>query len=341
MEVTEAIKFSPFPPVTAFVMLPLTFFEVQTASRIWILFNVLLFLPAVIIIRRITSWGLPHSILFILASGLSLINNIRFGQVYWLMTVALLYSFYWTEKKREGLSGLILGIFTSIKYFSIIFIASQFFAKHYKTVVISFLTIGLLFFLQFYFFGLTVMKEYFTIALVPHLNGHLSSQTSSAFEFQSWESFLLNAFDHSSANLIAKDIVKWIVYLLFISPLIYIFVKYKEKLIGAEINRSIYFALPALAALVLLPASATYHFILLLIPIGLLLSSAILTERGSRIISFLFLCIGFIPYHSFFELGATWFLPLAYPRLFLMSLLYLVAVKEVIFHLRINRTPSR
>ena len=186
MGVAQAIKFSPFPPVTAFVMTPLTFFEVQTASRTWILFNVLLFLPAVIIIKKITSWNLPHSILFILASGLSLTNNIRFGQVYWLMTVALLYSFYWTEQKKEGLSGLILGTFTSIKYFSIIFIASQFFAKHFKAVAISLLTIGFLFLLQFYFFGLTVMKEYFGMALMPHLNVHLSSQNSSAFEFQSW-----------------------------------------------------------------------------------------------------------------------------------------------------------
>ena len=110
---------------------------------------------------------------------------------------------------------------------------------------------------------------------------------------------------------------------------------------GVEVNRSVYFALPALAALVLLPASATYHFILLLIPVGILLSDSILTERGSRIISFLYLGIGFIPYHFFFELGTNWFLPLAYPRLFLMTLMYLVAVIEIIFYLRANkRSPG-
>src|SRR5205814_1890081 len=145
---------------------------------------------------------------------------------------------------------------------------------------------------------------------------HLSSQNSFAFEFQSWESLLSNLFGDSKTGTFSsansstvKDIVKWIVYFVFISPLIFIFIRYKEKLKVAEISRSIYFALPALAALALLPASATYHFILLLIPVGILLSAPILTMTGSRIIASLYLCIGFIPYHFLFELGSRQFLP--------------------------------
>src|SRR6267154_2336584 len=92
LRVLEAVKFSPFPPVTACVMVPLTLFDLEAANRIWIIVNVLLFFPAIIVLKKITKWSSPLCMLFVLGSGLSLINNIKFGQLYWLMTVALLYS---------------------------------------------------------------------------------------------------------------------------------------------------------------------------------------------------------------------------------------------------------
>ncbi len=344
--VPGAVKFSPFPPVTALVMMPLTFFSVETANRIWLIINVLLFIPAVVIIRKMTTLSWQLSSLFILASGLSLINNIKFGQIYWLMTVAVLYSFYWVDQKKNTLAGITLGVFTSIKYFSILFIAGQFFAKHYRAVIVALLTIIFLFGFQFYFFGQQVMSDYLSLALMPHLNGHLSSQNSFAFEFQSWESFLSNLFGDSKSSsfqslngIILKDFVKRAIDLLIISPLIYIFFRGKKKLKASELNRSIYFALPALAATVLLPASATYHFILLLIPVSILLSDSFLTKTESIILVFLYASIGFIPYHFFFELGKSVILPLAYPRLWLMALLYFFSAFYVIRNL--NQLTNR
>jgi hypothetical protein len=341
LDAPEAAKFSPFPPLTAFVMLPLTFFNIETANRLWIVINLLLFIPAILIIRKMTLWDWPLTLLFILASGLSLANNIKFGQIYWLMTIAVLYSFYWTDKKKDYLSGIALGVVTAIKYFSIVFVAGQFFAKNYRTIGFAVLTMILLFVFQFYFFGQQVMKDYLSLALLPHLNGHLSSQNSFAFEFQSWESFLSNLFGDpatstflSANSAAAKGIIKWVVNIVFISPLIFIFVRYKESLKMIAINRSIYFSLPSLAALALLPASATYHFILLIIPIAILWSDSFLTRRESAIIAALYLCIGFIPYHFCFELGKAVFLPLAYPRLWIMTLLYFFVVYSVIQHLK-------
>lgn len=341
LSVPGAVKFSPFPPVTAFVMLPLTFFNVETANRIWIIVNLLLFIPAVFVIRKMTSWSWYASLLFILAGGLSLINNIKFGQIYWLMTIAVLFSFYWADKKKDNLAGLALGVFTSIKYFSIVFIAGQFLAKKYKVVAVALLTVMSLFGFQFLFFGQQVMADYLSLALMPHLNGHLSSQNSFAFEFQSWESFLSNLFGDPKTNsfpsangVLIKNIFKWIVYLVFISPLVFIFVRYKEQLKSGVFDRFVYFALPALAALALLPASATYHFILLLIPVGILLSDSFLSKTQSGVIKLLYVCVGFIPYHFFFELGKSSFLPLAYPRLWLIILLYFFATYRTMQRLR-------
>ena len=80
-----------------------------------------------------------------------------------------------------------------------------------------------------------------------------------------------------------------------------------------------------LAALVVLPASATYHFILLLFPLALLLRNEILTQKSRTILVVLYCAIGFIPYGIAFRVAETAGVLFAFPRLLSVFLLFIVA----------------
>ncbi|MBS1683005.1 MAG: DUF2029 domain-containing protein [Bacteroidetes bacterium] len=328
----QAVKFSPFPPITAFVMVPLTFFKVKTANRIWIVVNLLLFLPAVFIIRKITSWDYPLSLFLILASGLSLINNIKFGQVYWLMTICLLFSIWWLKQNKEFVAGFVVGIFAMLKYYSVVIFFGFWLSKFKKASIFFMLTIILLVLLQYYFFGVQVMKEFFVANLFPHLSGQISGQNPFAFEFQSWESLLLNLFCPGSPYFThpvidapeIKEKVKWTINALLLLPSIYAVLN-NRRTKDFDDKLALFIAIPSLAMLALLPTSATYHYILLLIPLSLLLKTEQANFKKTAILICLYVCIGYIPYKLFFELGLKWSVFLAYPRLTLITILYLVA----------------
>src|SRR5436190_11377761 len=77
-----------------------------------------------------------------------------------------------------------------------------------------------------------------------------------------------------------------------------------------------------LSALALLPASASYHFVLLSVPIILLLSINFLGRTETIFIIVVYVLIGIIPYGKFFAFAERAGLVFAYPRLWLISILY-------------------
>ena len=91
------------------------------------------------------------------------------------------------------------------------------------------------------------------------------------------------------------------------------------------------FALLGIGGILLFPASATYHFLLLSVPVAVLLASVDKEwshEQG--ILVALYALIGFIPYsliRQFDGQGLMTFI--AYPRLFLMLAMFVVSVRLV------------
>jgi hypothetical protein len=81
--------------------------------------------------------------------------------------------------------------------------------------------------------------------------------------------------------------------------------------------------------LLLAPATATYHFVLLWLPVGLLINY--LVRQGARVRAYFILCayalIGFFPYRYTipFE-GRGGLTVLAYPRLFLLLAMFVACV---------------
>lgn len=330
-------KFSPFPPATGWIMLPLSGIEPLAAQRVFMIINLLFVALCAYAFRLITEWRYLPSLLVVLAAGAGLVNNIAFGQLYLIMVTCLLIAIVWIEQGRPLAAGILLGLFAVIKYFPVVLIGGYFLLalitshphrkQYHLTVVYSLLTIAVLTVAQFVLFGSHVMSAYLFSAFIPHLSSDLSGQGMFSPLFQSWDSLARNLFVYD-AHLNPQPFLNWPAGRTVVKMSAVIFTVIPAGLIMYSHSRSlpvrqlcVYLSLPAMGLLVVLPASATYHFILLLIPLAL-----VIRDRGLTTIAWvniaLYCSIGFIQYELFFLLAQKAGIIFAYPRLWLMVLMF-------------------
>lgn len=331
--VTEPGKFSPFPPLTAWWMLPLTGLDVLDAQRVFVLINIVFLFAGVVIVSHITKWSFRLALLLVLASGLSLANNVAFGQMYWLMTVAILFACKELRSHRAISAAGLLSLFTALKYFPVVIAAGQFFKSPRDSVrFIIFFSVGLALLLaaQFGYFGGSLMHSFFVSSFLPHLGGDLADQNVYSLYFQSWDNLFRNVFVfHPEFNphplmdwAPGRSVMKGLVYMLVATSAAWLLFRFRSE--KEEKKFVVYLAVPCLAAMTVLPATASYHFILLVVPVTLLVSIPLLTRSSRRLLLCVYALIGFIPYSFFFDLAKSAGLWLGYPRLFLVSTIYVI-----------------
>ncbi|MBM2840889.1 MAG: hypothetical protein HW412_1417, partial [Bacteroidetes bacterium] len=87
-------KFSPFPPATALVMLPVAGLDPIGALRVITVLNALLFVGLVVLLSRSLSLHLLDTFVFVLLTGHALINCFRLGQLYLLVSFLIAAGYY-------------------------------------------------------------------------------------------------------------------------------------------------------------------------------------------------------------------------------------------------------
>jgi hypothetical protein len=341
-------KFSPFPPITAWLMMPLASLEPLTAQRVFTVVNLFFVLLGIGVLKKLTSWTTSQSALLLLSGGLSLTNNVAFGQVYLIMTVFILISFLLVQRNHLLPAGLILGVFTALKYFPIVIISGYFLNgvldlyqrkksltlstnnTDLRVVFYSLSTFIVLLLFQYLYFGNNVMREFIHSSFLPHLDGELKGQGMFSYQFQSWDNFLRNLFVYDEqAN--PHPFIPWSdgktffkIVIGLVTLIVTMLTLYRFRSLPASVRRPVFLSLPALAALVFLPASATYHFIFLISSFILILAEFYLPKKFIGAILLHYVLIGLIPYSFFFFLAKEYGLLFAYPRLGLISCLFVL-----------------
>jgi hypothetical protein len=327
--IEEQGKFSPFPPPTAFILLPLVSFEPLTAKRIWLILNIGLLLYCASLIQKIIKWKYINALNLLLLSGIALANNFFLGQMYLLLLALILsgYLLIMGEKKFSG--GIIWGIGAAIKYFPVILLPPFFNKQNRKIILSTLLSIILINLIGLFAFGIDVYKTFFRSVLFNHLDGHIAGQSQWSFAFQTWNSFLSNLFLYDSienpapliSSVTAFYFAKYFIYSSLIGLAIWVYRKTKSMKSVKEIA----LILLSATSLALLPISASYHFLLLLFPLVLLIK--ICSEGYNKILLLiiLFAAIGFIPplINKLYVYIPTL---LAYARLWLVTFFFLTIV---------------
>jgi hypothetical protein len=327
-------KFSPFPPPTALLLVPLTRLEPLNALRAMTAVSILCLICSIILLSRILSWGFIDSTVFVLLSGYAVLNALRFGQPYILVALSCLLGYYARLKGRPLLAGMCFGLFSPIKYFPVVILVYFAFRKEWKVVlggvtmilIVASASIGVL--------GWKIHEDFLSSVFGNHLTGNASILDPFSATYQSFDTLLrrLFVFD-ATANpyplyalprlaSICLPAIKVSLLLAAIATLL------RVARNGAETTAPAIGILGILTML-LAPATATYHFVLLWLPVGLLISY--LFREGAPLYAYFILgayaLIGFFPYgHAHRFEGRGGLSVLAYPRLFLLLAMFSVCI---------------
>lgn len=166
--------------------------------------------------------------------------------------------------------------------------------------------------------GNGVMERWLTVVLPGHLGAELPEPANPVY--QSWPSLLHRIF-------LGMPLAYRIGVATISATLVGILAATYRHTWRRDPSGLSAMALLFLCAMTLLPASATYHYILLVVPMAILVArvpDGIWTRAALACTAL----VGFIPYSLFYRAGAV-FAPLAYPRLWLVTALYGIAVAGV------------
>jgi hypothetical protein len=328
-------KFSPFPPPTALLLVPLAQLKPLNALRVMTGVSVLCLVYAIVLLARILSWSLIDSAVFILLSGNAVIGALRLGQPYILVSLTCLLGYCAYLKRRPVLAGVCFGLFAPIKYFPVVILAYFAFRKEWKLILggatailaVALTSIGVL--------GWKIHEDFLSSVLGNHLVANMSMQDPFTASFQSFDTLFRRLFLFDAAlnpepwmalprlQIIGVIITKASIFLVGVATLF----KLARSAGGKAAAPSI--GLLGVLTLLLAPATATYHFVLLWLPVGLLVDyfSRIGTPMRAYLILGIYALIGFFPYRFTipFE-GHGGLTVLAYPRLLLLLAMFTACV---------------
>jgi hypothetical protein len=325
--ISVAGKFSPFPPPTALVMIPLARLDVLDAQRVWTLVNVVLLVAFVFLLSRILCVSPATAFLLTGMSGLALANNFRFGQWYLVIAFAMAYSF---RKYREGnqiAPGIAVGLTGIVKYFPFVFLMIPLMRKEFRAIWMCLLAtiIGIL--CTMTLTGSDIFIQFVSGSAIQHASGLIQDPFSATF--QSWGSLSRRLFVFD-AGLNSHPLLD--------SRALYLFFHYGMTAIVAlatlrgvlRLRRfsepramDFQFVLLCVGGLLASPATATYHMLILVLPVGILLTRTSGEKWWNIFFALSYAGIGFLPYSLFRLFEGRGILSIfAYPRLWLLSTLF-------------------
>jgi hypothetical protein len=333
-------EFTPYPPPTALLLMPLTDLKPLTALRIVTVLNVVCLICSMLLLSRTFAWGLIDSALFILLSGWALRSGLRLGHPYILISTFCLLGYYFYRKRMPWLAGLCLGVFVPIKYYPVMILAGFALHRQWRVMLGGGIAVAAVALVSIGVLGWKVHQVFLFDVLLNHLTGHLIPGPRFIAVFQSFDTlferlFILdptrNPHPWLSAPLAATVAIvstKGLLVLAAAAALIH--------LARVRSVRAIEPSIGILGVLVLLiaPGSGTYAFVLLWLPVALLIDY-FLSERA-RVPAYLvlstYVLIGCIPYgHTYRFEGDGALTVLAYPRLFLLLAMFIVCIYAVAF----------
>jgi hypothetical protein len=272
---------------------------------------------------------------FVLLSGYATLKALRYGQPYIVVSSSCILGYYGFTKGRSWFAGMCFGLFSPIKYFPAVILIYFAFRKRWKIVLGGATTILVVALISIGVLGWKIHQDFLSSVLGNHLIGKLAMQDPFTASYQSFDSLFrrLFIFDRTSnpeplfafprLQSVGVPITKTAIFLVAFATLV------KLARSGAATATAPSIGILGILTLLLAPATATYHFVLLWLPVGLLISY-FFRDRAPLYAYFvlgIYALIGFFPYSltDRFE-GRGALTLLAYPRLFLMFALFVGSV---------------
>lgn len=302
----------PQTPLTMLPFVPIAGFPPQTAKRIWLLCNLAFLAATLVMLSHVTGFRVASLALVAFAGWGSLHSNFLFGQYYVFLLFLLTLAFYWMHRHRSRAAGVVMGVVCGLKLYGAPFLL--YFALKRQTRELAGMAAALLglAIAAIAIFGWADLAAYATQILPRSLLG----ETLDPYHPGNGTLFtLLRRLLMLEPELNPQPLLN--------APGAYFFL---QAFAGAAIllfpllalrrsaNSKRDFAWFLIVLLLASPNTASYTFILLLLPVALLAEEATLPQQ-------LFLFLSYILLNSRLPAAWTWL----FPKLWLLAVLAVVA----------------
>jgi hypothetical protein len=318
----RAVLFNYFPPLSSAIMVPLAVFTPLTALRIWILVSLLALAVLIRLVSKYSGLDLLQSTLLALLAGDALGNNFLFGQIYILLAVLLLYGFVWSES-RPTASGFLLALATAIKVFPAVLLLYLVCQRRWRALSWAGIWLVALTGMSLLLVG-AEPHRIFLVEVVPRMmHGEIQDPYNIG-----WNTF---------QALLRRTLVPeagWNPQPLFDAPAVYFFLRSALNLTvllvsGLALYRErrkphqelLGFFILFLAVSLISPSQSSYHYVLLIPGVAMLVAESRRAVRVAAVLCLLLICSITLGFAARFDSG--WLSLLAYPRAYLVLGLWL------------------
>jgi len=279
----------PQTPLTMLPFLPLARFAMERAKQLWLIADIAFLSGTVLLLTRLTHLGVSGVLGLLLAGIGSLYTNLLLGQYYLLVLFLLTLAMYLLEKSRDFSAGFVLGLICSLKLITAPFIL--YFSWRKQPKALGGMCTALVFsaILAILLFGWADVAYYLGQILPRSMAGETLDPFNPANgTFTTLLRRLLvsepELNPNSSLNLPALFFYLRTLFTLSIL-LIWMFTFGRSK----SIRQS--YAGFLIALILISPNTASYTFILLLLPTALLLECAAARDKALLLLCYLLLAI--------------------------------------------------
>jgi len=299
---TQLGAYTPQTPLTMLPMVPLTGFPPQTAKRVWLVANMVFLALTAWLLSRVTRFRFETIWLLAFCGYFSLRTTFLFGQYYVFLLFMLTLSFYFLHRKDRLLGGCVAGAAFGLKLYGGPFLPYFAIKRQWKTLIGMSAVLLLLAGVAILLFGPADVHYYATQILPRSLEGGSVDPYNPGDP--TFSTFLRRSFmAEPELNPHPLWQAPWLFFFLrsFISSAIIAFL-----FLGIARKRTTDrhdFAWLVIAALLLSTSTASYTFIVLLLPLILLLDESGPGQSIFLVASYVFLTL---PLHLAWMFPKVW-----------------------------------
>jgi Glycosyltransferase family 87/WD40-like Beta Propeller Repeat len=335
----QLVGFAGLTPFSALPVLPLSFFSALTAKRLWILANLLLLGSSIELLNKVTSLGRRRVWLLCLLAVFPLRTSFLLGQMHVFVLFLLVLAYYFHRKGNQIACGVCLSLAGAVKVYPLLFVLYFLWKRQWRSAF-AMVSAALLFLgVGYLWLGGGVINLYATEILPRSLQGEVldpySAHTASAAAL--FHRLFVAEPTLNPGPLINSPTLYAVLYPLWQFA---IFLPLLAALSNQARNagtEQLEWAAYALALLVLSPVPASYHFVVLMFSIVLLVDLLLRQKAYSTaVVAVSLYCM--ISMVEYFPRGqGAFYTLLAFGRLWSALLLWMV----FLFCLWHNQATSR
>jgi hypothetical protein len=279
----------PQTPLTMLPFLPFAKFEIGTAKQLWLIADLIFLSGTVWLLTQITSLGAPGVIGLLLLGFGSLHTNLLLGQYYVLLLFLLTSAIYLLHKKLEFRAGLILGFICGLKLITAPFLLYFVAKRQPKAIAGMCFALGLGVLVAVPLFGVSDLI-YYLERIFPR---SVAGQTLDPFHPANGTlTTLLRRLLIHEPELNPRPLLNFPPLFFFLRPFFGLSLLWIAVLVFARTKSlSLGYAGMLATSILISPNTASYTFLLLLLPTALLLDDAGVRYKIPVLVCYLLLAV--------------------------------------------------